>query len=244
MAAIEYGKTIDDFDDLIDPHTLALHCLGPKPSAFVLRTLEIEEKKSEYSFGSSPFFFFNKCFPLVEMTTKFNQGMYTRMRAKKNDPLSNLGTRTVHIVEKGVFVTPATPDTEMMRTASPAASIEEITPLWKKQRVADKGKDKADSRLSSVWDNAGLALARAQDTFTAEELKVFSNMSLNEIVGRHLHKLVQVEYLCKFNLLLSLVPLFRCWGRVFISPQSTLLRRRRLRLRCLGWRIWRQRTLN
>ena len=178
------------------------------------------------------------------MTTKSNQGMYTRMRAKKNDPLSNLGTRTVHIVEKGVSITPATPDTETMRTASPATLIEDITPLWKKQRVADKGKDKANSCLSSVWDNAGLVLARAQETFTAKELRVFSNMSLNEIVGRHLHKLVQVEYLCKFNLLLSLVPLFRCWGRVFILPQSTLLRRQKLRPRCPGWRIWRQRTLN
>ena len=85
------------------------------------------------------------------MTTKSNQGMYTRMRAKKNDPLSNLGTRTVHIVEKGVSITPATPDTETMRTASPATLIEDITPLWKKQHVADKGKDKANSCLSSVY---------------------------------------------------------------------------------------------
>ena len=42
----------------------------------------------------APFFFF-KCFPLVGMTTKFNRGMYTWMRAKKNEPLSNLGARTV-----------------------------------------------------------------------------------------------------------------------------------------------------
>ena len=47
-AAIEYVKLIDDFDDLVDPHTLALYCLGPEPSAFVLRTIEIEEKKSKY----------------------------------------------------------------------------------------------------------------------------------------------------------------------------------------------------
>ena len=60
--AIEYAKTIDDFDDLVDPRTLALHCLGPEPSAFVLHTIDIEEKKSKYSFGSSllccPFFCF------------------------------------------------------------------------------------------------------------------------------------------------------------------------------------------
>ena len=95
-------------------------------------------------------FLFNKCSPLVGMTTKFNQGMYTRMRAKKNKRLSNLGARAMRIVEKGVSVTPATLDTEMTRTASPATSVEEITLLQKKQHVADKGKDKADSRSSSI----------------------------------------------------------------------------------------------
>lgn len=41
---------IDDFDDLVDLRTLACHCLGPKPSAYVLRAIEIEEKKSECLF--------------------------------------------------------------------------------------------------------------------------------------------------------------------------------------------------
>ena len=40
---------------------------------------------------------------------KFNQGMYAKTRAKKNDPLSNLGKRTVCIVEKGVSITPSAP---------------------------------------------------------------------------------------------------------------------------------------
>ena len=57
-AAIEYAKTIDDFDDLVDPCTLALHCLGLEPSAYVLRFIEIEEKKSKYLFGSLLFLFF------------------------------------------------------------------------------------------------------------------------------------------------------------------------------------------
>ncbi|KAF3964139.1 hypothetical protein CMV_011546 [Castanea mollissima] len=54
--AIEYVKTIDDFDDLVDLRTLALHCHGPEPSAYILHVIEIEEKK--------------------KMTTEFNQGMY------------------------------------------------------------------------------------------------------------------------------------------------------------------------
>ncbi|KAL0009961.1 hypothetical protein SO802_005069 [Lithocarpus litseifolius] len=77
-AAVKHAKTIDDFDDLVDPWTLAHHCLGPEPSAFVLRTLAIEEKK---------------------MTTKFNQDMYVKMRAKKNEPFFALGKRGVHVVD-------------------------------------------------------------------------------------------------------------------------------------------------
>ena len=45
--AIAYARTIEDFDDLVDPWTLAFHCLGPESSAFVLRNIEIEEKKSK-----------------------------------------------------------------------------------------------------------------------------------------------------------------------------------------------------
>ena len=56
--------------------------------------------------------------------------------------------------------------------------------------MADKGKEKADSRSSSVWDNAGLALTRAQDAFIADDLKVLSGIHSNEIVGHHIHKLV------------------------------------------------------
>ena len=66
------------------------------------------------------------------MTTKFNQGMYARMRAKKNKSLSNLRARTVRVVEKGTSVTPTTPATlgrETMRTASLATLVEEIIPL-------------------------------------------------------------------------------------------------------------------
>ena len=47
-AAIEYAKSIDDFDDLVNSRTLALYCLGPEPFAYVLHTIEREEKKSKY----------------------------------------------------------------------------------------------------------------------------------------------------------------------------------------------------
>ena len=47
------------------------------------------------------------------MMTKFNQGMYARMRAKKNEPLYNLGAKAMCVVEKGVSLTPTTPSTDV-----------------------------------------------------------------------------------------------------------------------------------
>ena len=49
-AATKYAKMIDDFNNLVDPRTLARHCLGPDPSPYVLRAIEVEEK-SKCSFG-------------------------------------------------------------------------------------------------------------------------------------------------------------------------------------------------
>ena len=45
--AIEYALTIESWDDLVDPRTLAFYNLGPDPSFYVLHTLSIEEKKSK-----------------------------------------------------------------------------------------------------------------------------------------------------------------------------------------------------
>lgn len=47
--AIKYASTIEDFDKLVNPRTLARHCLGPEPSYYVLRALKREEKKSKLS---------------------------------------------------------------------------------------------------------------------------------------------------------------------------------------------------
>ena len=108
--AIEYARTIEDFNDLVDPQTLAFHCLGLEPFAFGLRNIEIEEKNSSLmlllsvSFSLFFFFFFfflflflfffNECFA-TGMTTKFNQGMYVKMKGKKNKALSSIGKRMV-----------------------------------------------------------------------------------------------------------------------------------------------------
>ena len=80
--------------------------------------------------------------------------MYTRMMAKKNEPLSNLGAKNVKVTDKGAFVTLATlatPGIETARMASPTTLVEEIPPQRKRQWIGDKEKEKADSRLSNVW---------------------------------------------------------------------------------------------
>ena len=46
--AIEYALTVENWDDLVDPRTLAFYNLEPDPSAYVLRLLRTEEKKSKY----------------------------------------------------------------------------------------------------------------------------------------------------------------------------------------------------
>ena len=45
--ATEYVRTIENWEDLVDPRTLAFYFLGPDPFAYVLRLIEIEGKKSK-----------------------------------------------------------------------------------------------------------------------------------------------------------------------------------------------------
>ena len=46
--AIEYARTIESWEDLVDPQTLSFYCLGPDPSPYVLCNIDIEGKKSKY----------------------------------------------------------------------------------------------------------------------------------------------------------------------------------------------------
>ncbi|XP_075671758.1 uncharacterized protein LOC142641244 [Castanea sativa] len=176
-AAITYSQSIDNWDDLVDPRTLAFYNLGPDPSSYVLRSLDIEGKK--------------------KMTTKFNKGMYEKMRSKKDEPLSSLGKKVVRVKGKVTSVTPTVSTTpvvsgaETTRTASPATSVEEIpTPASKRPRTSDKEKDNSGS--SSIWDDERLATDRARGVVNAEDLKVLSGSTPAELMGRHIHKLVQV----------------------------------------------------
>ena len=48
QAAVKYARTIEDFNELIDPCTLACHYLGPDTSLYVLSALDREEKKCKF----------------------------------------------------------------------------------------------------------------------------------------------------------------------------------------------------
>ena len=137
----------------------------------------------------------DKCSLLVEMTTKFNKDMYARMRNKKDEPLSAIGTKSVRITDRGASILaalPSSPTSVLVGTTSPTSSVEELTPRNKRLRVGDKQKEKVDSRPSSIWDDAGVSVARAQDIFSADEMKVFSGVPADDVARRYLHKLVQV----------------------------------------------------
>ena len=43
-ATLEFALTIDDFDELVDPHCLYECCPGPEPFAYVLKKIAQEEK--------------------------------------------------------------------------------------------------------------------------------------------------------------------------------------------------------
>ena len=127
------------------------------------------------------------------MMTKFNKDMYARMRNKKGEPLSTIGTKSVRIIDRGAPILaalPSSPTPVTARMASPTPSIKELTPRNKRLRVGDKQKEKVDSRPSNIWDDAGVSIARAQDIFSIDDMKVLSGVPVDEVARRHLHKLV------------------------------------------------------
>ena len=127
------------------------------------------------------------------MTTKFNKDMYARMKGKKDKPLFAIGTKSVRITDRGVPILsalPSSPTSAPARGVSPTSSVEEVPPCNKRLRAGEKQKEKVDSRPSCVWDDAEVSMARAQETCSADELKVFSGVPADDMARRHLHKLM------------------------------------------------------
>lgn len=47
LEVVKYASTIEDFGELVDPRTLARHCLGPEPSTYILSAIDWEERKGK-----------------------------------------------------------------------------------------------------------------------------------------------------------------------------------------------------
>ena len=87
------------------------------------------------------------------MMTKFNKDMYAKMRVKKDEPLSNIGKKTMRVIGKSpsvvpvASITPVVSGVETTRIASPSTSVEELpTPVSKRPRLSDREKEKVDPR--------------------------------------------------------------------------------------------------
>ena len=139
------------------------------------------------------------------MTTKFNKDMYAKMREKKDEPLSNIGKKTMRIMGRGSPAVPATSITlvasgaETTSSTSPSTSIEELpTPASKRPRLSLKEKEKVDPHTSTIWNDERLAVDQAHGVITAEDLKVFIGVPSNTMASRHVHRLVQVRSSCDF----------------------------------------------
>ena len=129
------------------------------------------------------------------MTTKFNKDMYARMRGKKDEPLSAIRTKSVRITDRGVPILsalPSSPTSAPAKGTSPTLSVEKVPPRNKRLRAGENQKEKVNSRPSYVWDDVGVSMARAQETFNVDELKVFFGVPADDVARRHLHKLIQV----------------------------------------------------
>ena len=127
------------------------------------------------------------------------------MRAKKDEPLSNIGKKMVCITRNGPSVVPVTSvipvvfGVETTRTTSPSTSIEELPiPVSKRPHLSEREKEKPDPSSSTIWSDERLAVDRAHGVVTTEDLKVFSGVPFNNVASCHVHKLVQARCLCNF----------------------------------------------
>ena len=60
--AIKYKRTIENWDDLMDPRTLAFYCLEPEPSAFICTILKLKEKRVSVRFFNTDFLIYTCVF--------------------------------------------------------------------------------------------------------------------------------------------------------------------------------------
>lgn len=121
------------------------------------------------------------------MTTKFNQEMYAKLRARKNEPLSSISQKLPQVTKEVIETMASALIASNPKAASLAISLKEITPRPKKAGGSDKRKNHMDF---NVWDDIATAMGRAHNIVTLDELKSLSAIPSHKLVSRHVHKLV------------------------------------------------------
>ena len=130
------------------------------------------------------------------MTTRFNKARYTELKKKEGEeaqPGGSLQSKRRRL-KKGVdskksFVPSAVQKVSEVLPSSPIVSIEELTPSLRSFKGRDKGKS-----ISDFQNDLGLAMAKAHDVISTDELGSFSSIESHDLVTQHLHKNVQVHF--------------------------------------------------
>ena len=209
-AALAFAREIEDFDDLVNPRHLFDCCLGPKPLKYVMEKIRREKKSKIVYFltliiplsslaSSLLCLIAYLTFGLTEMLIRYSKEKYACIRGLKNEPLSNLAADSKKrklSEEKGKAV--ALPSVQVA-LSSPTPSLEVTT--FTPPTTRSKGKGKAGR---SVWDDLATTMGHAHNVITDDTLKGLSSIPSHELVGRHIHKLVQVRPFFFFSILLYL----------------------------------------
>lgn len=134
------------------------------------------------------------------MATRYSKEKYSCIKGLKNEPLSNLAAYSKkRKLGEEKDETVALPSIQIA-SSSPTSSLE-VT-AFTSPTTRSKGKGKAGR---SVWDDLTIALGHAHNVITDDELKGLLSISSNELVSRHIHRLVHI---CPFFLFCLLLYLF------------------------------------
>ena len=132
QVALEFAFMIEDFDDLMDPPHLYDYCLGPEPSAHVLKKI-LWEEKNMHGFSALLLLF-------AKMATRYSKDKYAHVKGLKNEPLSQLtfDSKKRKLSEgKGETTTPSS---IFSTPSSPTPSLEMI--IFSPPTTRSKGKSK------------------------------------------------------------------------------------------------------
>nr|POE55394.1 hypothetical protein CFP56_58049 [Quercus suber] len=122
------------------------------------------------------------------MAIGYSKDKYARIKNLKNEPLANLISdlkkRKLSDEKADTSVLPPV----QTAPSSPTSSLEVIAATLPLTRA--RGKTKVEM---SVWDDPAIALGRAHNVITNDELKGLSSIPSHELVSQHIHKLVQID---------------------------------------------------